>query len=228
MFRPIYPHRWFLYAVAFIIAIFLILIWQISLYNIEQDFTFRDNEISYTIHLLKKQRAQSSTPLTAGNNYDISKWKTYRNEKYGFEMKYPPIGVVHKGKEFYNSPTFDFVTNNHGLILPFLTLFIERNDEKFHSIKDWFVEKIDRNEILTRTNSYTIKKLNGGGEFLEIDSLPPEWNEPIGPLYYLMSPDKKLILFISLHQDDDLYFYGYTGEMRNSLPKRALQTLIFF
>lgn len=86
MLSIIYPNRWFLYTVGFIIAIFLILIWQISLYNIEQDFAFGDNEISYTIHLLKKQKAHS---LSQNSNFDTSKWKTYRNEKYGFEIQYP-------------------------------------------------------------------------------------------------------------------------------------------
>jgi|SRR3989338_8477457 len=32
--------------------------------------------------------------LSASPESDISTWKTYRNDQYGFEMKYPPVDVV--------------------------------------------------------------------------------------------------------------------------------------
>lgn len=84
MFSTFHPNRWILYAVAFPIVIFELLMWQIGLYAIEQRYApyATDAQASDLIYQIHKNRHSKVI--------DTSSWKTYRNEKYGFEFTYYP------------------------------------------------------------------------------------------------------------------------------------------
>lgn len=82
MFSTLHPNRWILYAVAFPIVIFELLMWQIGLYAIEQRYApyATDAQASDLIYQIHKNRHS--------NIIDTSSWETYRNKKYRFELKH--------------------------------------------------------------------------------------------------------------------------------------------
>ena len=45
------------------------------------------------------------SPSTSQNQIDTSNWKTYRNEKYGFEVEYPPTCNIYLNEVFKTLPT---------------------------------------------------------------------------------------------------------------------------
>lgn len=49
--------------------------------------------------------ATSDNQLPTTNEPNTSEWKTYRNEEYGFEMKYPPTCRVYLNEVFAKPPT---------------------------------------------------------------------------------------------------------------------------
>ena len=74
MFRIIHPNRWFIWTIALIVMIFIVVWGAIQRYAIEQE-----TEITGQNSLLGRETSK----------LDTTGWKTYRNEKYGFEVKYP-------------------------------------------------------------------------------------------------------------------------------------------
>mgnify|MGYP001580604745 FL=1 len=73
MFRLIFPNRYLVWTIALIFIMALLLLGTIERFKIDEEISMQEIVASSTI----------SHNSTAG-------WKTYRNEKYGFEVKYPP------------------------------------------------------------------------------------------------------------------------------------------
>ena len=69
----------------------------------------------------------SSVQLTApSSTIDISDWKTYRNEKYGFEVKYPPDWIVRSNDRGLTVTTlFDPALLNEGTVQNFAFFNVE-------------------------------------------------------------------------------------------------------
>ncbi|OGZ51306.1 MAG: hypothetical protein A3F26_02165 [Candidatus Ryanbacteria bacterium RIFCSPHIGHO2_12_FULL_47_12b] len=70
----IHPNRWLIWTIALIVMIFIIVWGAIQRYAIEQE-----TEITGQNSLLGRETSK----------LDTTGWKTYRNERYGFEFKYP-------------------------------------------------------------------------------------------------------------------------------------------
>ena len=67
--ETLHPNRWFIWAIVFIIAIFIIVWGAVERYSIEQEYNFTSDELYYSIRLQKKV-LQNKAGL------DISGWKT--------------------------------------------------------------------------------------------------------------------------------------------------------
>jgi len=80
MFRIIFPNRWLVWTIVFLIIAAMLVWWQVELYIIEVE-----------TQVLESQNApltKHETVISSSDTVDTSTWKTYRNEKYGFEFKY--------------------------------------------------------------------------------------------------------------------------------------------
>src|SRR3989344_1778319 len=78
--RIVHPNRGMLYFLAISIAILLGVYYAAQRYVIDEEA--RDVEASFI-------NAQSVKNTDALREENIQNWKTYRNEQYGFEFKYP-------------------------------------------------------------------------------------------------------------------------------------------
>jgi len=86
LFETIHPNRWFVWTIALIVMIFTVVWGAIERYAIEQEYSYTGDEIFYSVRLHKKLP-------------DVSSWKTYRNEKYGYVVLYPSTWSLQKYDE---------------------------------------------------------------------------------------------------------------------------------
>src|SRR3989338_2748692 len=80
MFRVIYPNRWFVWTIVMAVVIAAVLYWYFMMQAIRYRAMSANPEIEQQIFELKKKRL---------GQIDTTGWKTYRSEKYGFEIQYP-------------------------------------------------------------------------------------------------------------------------------------------
>ena len=110
MFKIIFPNRWLIWTIAIAVIVCIVLLWQINLYSIEQN-----TSVVEQIQFVKPKTASRTSAL----NIDTSTWKTYRNEKYGFEFKYPTdweIDAASSDNDRFSMDTFHHAYIHGGFI----------------------------------------------------------------------------------------------------------------
>lgn len=125
---------------------------------------------------------------------DTSTWKTYRNEKYGFEIKYPPVRVNQKVEVADSKILFKANTYDPNRYSEFLVIGVFENEEKL-SISNWFKKSLDKGDILLRSGAFKeVQLANEMWGIVNTDNpIPPEYDEPVSFTHIVISPDRKFV-----------------------------------
>ncbi|OGF74468.1 hypothetical protein A3J56_00835 [Candidatus Giovannonibacteria bacterium RIFCSPHIGHO2_02_FULL_46_20] len=125
MFRVIHPNRYFFWAIALLIIFGIAVIGAISRFKIDEEIAGQEIIASSSV----------SHNLTRG-------WKTYRNEKYGFEFKYPENWEIDKSYVGPLHGNFVAVTSANAQDLTFFVLEISRKDaaENDKGVRDYAIK----------------------------------------------------------------------------------------
>ncbi|HEY4477010.1 MAG TPA: hypothetical protein VJB56_00080 [Candidatus Paceibacterota bacterium] len=75
MFHIIYPNRWFVWTIVACLVAGILVWWQVTLYSLDQE--------------LASQLVPEPHRKVASTGIDTTDWKTYRDEEFWFEIKYP-------------------------------------------------------------------------------------------------------------------------------------------
>ncbi|TSC75893.1 MAG: hypothetical protein G01um101430_63 [Parcubacteria group bacterium Gr01-1014_30] len=141
----------------------------------------------------------------------IDDWKLYRNEEYGFEFKYPELGLnpaeINQVGSMIEVKYWSEQLDEHSLVY---TISITENEQGL-DLFNWYTTNIDPERIVYKNLNIDIIRLKSGAEMYKINTktkpIPNEYLDKYGPidaLAYIMTPDERFVLTISGNQETGL------------------------
>ena len=92
MFRNIHPNRWLIWCIVVVFCVFVLIWWQINLFNLEQE---QSSYNAISIPTRQNQETVIENPASQqlqnglSDKSENSGWKSYISERQGVEFKYP-------------------------------------------------------------------------------------------------------------------------------------------
>lgn len=184
----------------------------------------------FSLTLIGPGSVDIKTPQPITNEF--ADWKTYRNEEYGFEIKYPsPFIEPGAGSKDID---FTYWSEKYTSSITGFSIYPTKNSEKM-SLDDYFKKNVDRTGSLIREKDFVFKILPGGGEmyFLEERNLPlanEYFDSDQGPVcsYFIMSPNRDYVFIALCPGEDNGNLDDIFGpNATNNLGRQILSTFKF-
>lgn len=170
----------------------------------------------------------SSAPVIAPPSDKFADWKTYRDEKYRFQFKYPPFESASIDD---SDPQATFISFHN-----FAFSVIPKPKEE--PLEEWFSKTVDYKNLLITSGAFKISSHKGIPALVGTEKeIPGEFVDEQGPIYvsfYAELPSKDYVLGftnppVDLLPGESISSHGYNfSGGRAKFQEDILSTLTFF